>query len=112
MSAERSRGVVQIQVAHDDRDALQEMIEALVGERLIACGQIVGPVSSTYEWEGETQRAQQEWLALLKTGAAAADGLVRRIAELHSYDVPEIVTVELTGGHGPYLEWVAAQTTR
>lgn len=101
---------MQVQVAHDDRDALQTMIDMLLAERLIACGQIVGPISSTYEWQGRVQRGQLEWLALLKTGAATADSLVRRVAELHPYDVPEILVVEIAHGHEPYLEWVSAQT--
>ncbi|HTR72530.1 MAG TPA: divalent-cation tolerance protein CutA [Solirubrobacteraceae bacterium] len=103
--------IAQIQVAHDDRDALQAMIDTLLAERLIACGQIVGPVSSTYEWQGHVERAQPEWLAFLKTTTAVADDLIRRIEELHAYEVPEILLVEVAGGHGPYLEWVAAQTS-
>jgi periplasmic divalent cation tolerance protein len=102
--------IAQVQVAHDDRDALQTMIDTLLAERLIACGQIVGPVSSTYEWRGHSERAQPEWLAFLKTTTAVADDLIRRIEELHAYEVPEILLVEVTGGHGPYLEWVASQT--
>lgn len=105
-----STRVVQVQVAHDDRDALSATIATLVDERLIACGQIVGPVESTYRWEGEVQHAR-EWLALLKTGDAAAERLVARIAELHSYEVPEILVTEVTGGYAPYLEWVAEWAT-
>ena len=101
---------VQVQVAHEDRDALRTMIETLIGERLLACGQILGPVSSTYVWEGEMQHAQ-EWLALLKTRADAAGRLVARVRELHSYETPEIILLEVTGGYAPYLEWVAAQTS-
>jgi periplasmic divalent cation tolerance protein len=99
--------VAQLQVAHDDRDALQAMIDTLLAERLIACAQIVGPLASTYEWQGRIERTQQEWLALLKTTTAVADRLLERVAELHSYETPEILLVEVAGGHGPYLEWVA-----
>ncbi len=102
--------IAQVQVAHDDRDALQAMIDTLLSERLIACGQIVGPVLSTYEWRGDVERAQQEWLAFLKTTTAVAADLVQRIEELHTYELPEILVVEAAGGHGPYLEWVASQT--
>lgn len=100
---------IQVQVAHEDRDALSSMIATLVDERLVACGQVVGPVSSTYRWEGAVQHAE-EWLALLKTSAANGERLVARIAELHSYEVPEILVLEVSGGHGPYLEWVTAET--
>jgi len=103
--------VIQIQVVHSDRDALGSLITELVEERLIACGQVVGPISSTFFWEGSVQRAE-EWLALLKTSRVAVDDLVARIAEAHPYDVPEILVTEVAGGYGPYLDWVVEQTTR
>jgi periplasmic divalent cation tolerance protein len=103
--------VVQIQVVHSDRDALDGMIRELVDEGLIACGQLVGPIGSTFSWEGSVQKAE-EWLALLKTSKSAVDDLVARLAEAHSYDVPEILVTEIAGGYGPYLDWVAEQTTR
>ncbi len=103
--------VIQIQVVHSDRDALESMITELVGERLIACGQVVGPIGSTFFWEGFVQRAE-EWLALLKTSRGVVDDLVARLAEVHSYDVPEILVTEITGGYTPYLDWVVERTTR
>lgn len=103
--------VVQIQVAHPDRDALDGMIRELVDEGLIACGQVVGQIGSTFFWEGSVQSAD-EWLALLKTSKVAVDDLVARLAEAHSYDVPEILVTEIAGGYGPYLDWVVEQTTR
>jgi periplasmic divalent cation tolerance protein len=100
---------IQVQVAHEDRDALSSMIATLVDERLVACGQIVGPVSSTYRWQGAVRHAE-EWLALLKTSRSSGARLLARIAELHSYEVPEVLVLEVSGGHEPYLEWVTAQT--
>ncbi len=105
-----SKRVMQIQVVHSDRDALDSMITNLVGERLIACGQIVGPISSTFFWEGSVQSAD-EWLALLKTSEDAVADSVARLAEVHSYDVPEILVTEIAGGYLPYLDWVQ-QTVR
>ena len=106
-----SVSVIQIQVVHSDRDALDSLIAGLVEERLIACGQVVGPIGSTFFWEGSVQRAE-EWLALLKTSKGAVDDLVARLAEAHSYDVPEILVTEVTGGYEPYLDWVVERTTR
>jgi periplasmic divalent cation tolerance protein len=103
--------VIQIQVVHSDRDVLDSLITELVEERLIACGQVVGPISSTFFWEGSVHRAE-EWLALLKTSKGVVDDLVARLAEVHSYDVPEILVTEITGGYTPYLDWVVEQTTR
>ena len=84
------RRSAQIQVSHSDRDALEAIVEQLLQERLIACGQVLGPVSSSFRWEGEVQR-EQEWLALLKTATALADPVRARVAELHPYEVPEII---------------------
>jgi len=87
-------GVCQIQVSHSDRDALEAIVQQLLDQR----------------WEGEVQR-EQEWLALLKTSAALAPDVQARIAELHPYDVPEILVTEVAGGHPPYLRWVLEQTS-
>jgi periplasmic divalent cation tolerance protein len=104
-----SKRVVQIQVVHSDRDALDGMITELVGERLIACGQVMGPIRSTFFWEGSVHK-EDEWLALLKTSDGAVGDLVARLAEVHSYDVPEILITEVAGGYLPYLDWVLEQT--
>jgi periplasmic divalent cation tolerance protein len=101
--------LVQVQVVHDDRDALGGMIADLVDARLIACGQILGPLNSTFSWEGSVQSAD-EWLALLKTRARLVDELVARLVEAHSYDLPEILVIEVAGGYAPYLEWVGERT--
>jgi periplasmic divalent cation tolerance protein len=101
--------VVQVQVAHDDRAALQQIIDALVAERLIACGQLLGPIDSTFCWDGAVQHAQ-EWLALLKTGGERVPQLLARIAELHSYEVPEVLVLDVSDGHQPYLHWVTQRT--
>ena len=106
-----SKGVVQIQVVHSDRGALDSMITELVEGRLIACGQVMGPISSTFVWEGSVQR-EDEWLALLKTSDGAVGDLVARLAEVHSYEVPEILIIDITGGYLPYLDWVVEQTAR
>ena len=101
--------ICQIQVSHSDRAGLEAIIEELLAQRLIACGQVLGPISSCFRWEGQVQR-EQEWLALLKTAAALAGRVQARVAELHPYEVPEILVTEVDGGHQPYLRWVLEQT--
>ena len=89
--------IVQVQTAHDDRDALQAIIDDLVDRRLVACGQIVGPIRSTFTWQGKVESAD-EWLALLKTTAELAPRVIGRIRETHSYQVPELVTLPIESG--------------
>ncbi len=106
-----SAGVVQIQVSHSDRTALEAIVQQLLEQRLIACGQVLGPISSSFRWDGEVRR-EREWLALLKTAAPLAGRVRARVAELHHYEVPEILVTEVSDGHEPYLRWVLEATER
>lgn len=81
---------------------------ALVAERLAACVQ-THPVTSRYRWQGEVQ-SDLEVMLVAKTRKALLEALIARVLALHSYDVPEIVALPIVGGHGPYLDWIAAQT--
>jgi periplasmic divalent cation tolerance protein len=104
-------GVSQIQVSHSDRAALQAIVDELLEQRLIACGQIVGPISSAFRWEGAVQH-EEEWLALLKTASDVVDDVLAEVARMHSYDVPEILAAHDLDGHHPYVQWVLAETRR
>lgn len=83
----------------------EALARALVGERLAACANIVPGIVSVYRWEGTIQR-DSEALMILKTTVAGVEPLRERILALHPYDVPEILALPVTEGHGPYLRWV------
>ena len=78
---------------------------AVVEERLAACINILSPARSIYRWRGAIEQAN-EVAAILKTTAACADALMTRVAALHSYDVPCIVTWPIDKVLGSYAEWV------
>ena len=78
----------------------------MVGEKLAACVQLA-PIESWYRWQGAVEKAAEVRLEI-KTTAALAQAVEQRIRALHSYDVPEIVTVAVTGGSADYLAWVEA----
>ena len=78
---------------------------ALVEARLAACVQVVGPVRSTYRWEGRVESAE-EWLCLAKTTAGLVDRAVDEIGRRHSYDTPEITVTPIVGGSVRYLGWI------
>ena len=100
---------VQLQTTLDDRKQAEELIREAVERRLAACGQLLGPVDSTYWWNGTIEEAS-EWLCLFKTTSTRAVQLERWIAERHPYEVPEIVTVGLTGVSQAYGEWIRNET--
>lgn len=100
---------VQVQVVDSDRDALLDLVTHTVRERLAACGQVLGPITSTYWWEGAVETAE-EWIALLKTTRARMEELTAVLADRHSYDVPEIIAVPVTSGLSSYLDWIREET--
>jgi periplasmic divalent cation tolerance protein len=86
------------------------LAEALVGERLAACVNLVAPVTSVYRWEGAIERGA-EVLAVIKTTADRVDALAARLRELHPYQVPELVVIPVERGLPAYLDWVRTETT-
>ena len=81
------------------------LVDPLLEDRWIACANILGPFTSRYRWQGKIEEAE-EVLLLMKTRGDLVEGLRRRIQELHSYDVPEVVEVAVQGGLQAYLDWV------
>jgi periplasmic divalent cation tolerance protein len=96
----------QVTTTLPDRDAANRLGRRLVEERLAACAQVVGPVSSVYWWQGEVESAG-EWYCHLKTTASRMEDLVARIRELHPYEMPEIMALPVAEGDEAYLRWVA-----
>lgn len=79
----------------------------VVEERLAACINILGSVRSIYRWQGSIETAD-EVAAILKTSQTEADALIMRIAGLHSYEVPCIVTWPIDKLLTSYADWVDA----
>ena len=96
---------VQVSTTLPDEQAAQRLATCVVEERLAACVQVLGPVSSTYCWKGEVERAR-EWYCQFKTTSARLIALQRRIRELHPYDTPEIIAVPIVDGDASYLKWI------
>ena len=87
------------------REEALSIANALVKEKLAACVNIVGPIESVYRWQGKLESAQ-EFLMLIKTIASKSASLVSRIRELHSYDLPEAIEVNIDDGSREYLKWI------
>lgn len=87
-------------------DQADGLARQLVGDRLAACCNVVPAVTSHYWWEGALQQ-ETEALLIFKVPEEATARLQERLASLHPYEVPEILVLEVAGGHAPYLAWVA-----
>jgi periplasmic divalent cation tolerance protein len=94
-----------------DAATAERVVTALVEERLAACGNIVPAVTSIFRWEGDVQR-ETEVLVVMKTTAAQAPALLKRAQELHPYEVPELLSLQVDAGCEPYIAWVMQSTGR
>ncbi|GAA5004062.1 divalent-cation tolerance protein CutA [Pseudoluteimonas lycopersici] len=92
-----------------DPATAERLAEALVGERLAACANIVPGLRSIYRWQGTVERAD-EVLLLVKTQARLLQRLQERLLELHPYELPGLVAVEIDHGLPATLRWIADET--
>ena len=102
---------VQVQTTTDSRAEAIELARAAVEARLAACGQVAGPVTSTYWWNDELERAE-EWFVFLKLPADRYEELAAFLTERHSYDEPEIIALPIVTGSATYLTWMREETRR
>ena len=87
------------------QEEARRMATELVERRLAACVNIIPQIESIYRWEGKVESAT-ECLLIIKTDVAAFDRLRKAIHELHSYEVPECIMLEIADGSVPYLDWI------
>lgn len=97
--------VVSVYAVFANADEAERIGRVAVEERLAACINILSPVHSIYRWQGAVETAD-EVAAIFKTAHHRVDALITRIAGLHSYDVPCIVTWPVDKLLGPYADWV------
>ena len=100
-----SESLVVLVTCGGEKEALR-LARTVVSARLAACVNIHGaPVRSIYRWKGKVEDAK-EWLLLMKTTKRRFAALQRKITELHSYDVPEIIALPIRAGSKKYLAWL------
>ena len=86
------------------------LARVLVEEGLAACVNRLGPIQSVYRWEGKLEQSE-EHLLIMKTSRELFAALEKRVRELHSYSVPEIVALPIVDGSQDYLRWLGEQAT-
>jgi periplasmic divalent cation tolerance protein len=90
------------------REEAALIAEILVTEQLAACVQL-SSIESWYRWEGKVEQAPEIRLHI-KTIEALAEQVEQRIVALHSYAVPELIRVPISGGSIAYLQWIEDAT--
>ncbi len=102
-------GYVVVFMTAPDEDAGAAIGRKVVEEGLAACFSIVPRVRSIYTWKGKTCD-EGEALCVMKTRSALFDRLKARVRELHGYEVPEIIAVNIEAGLKEYLGWIDSVT--
>ena len=111
MSKAEPTEALQVITTVDDRESAHKIAKVMVEKRLAACAQVLGPIRSTYWWQGKVEEAE-EWLVQLKTRAELYDELERAIRGMHPYTVPEILAFPVVQGYQGYLDWLHNETQR
>ena len=88
-----------------NKDEAKSIARVLVEERLIACANILGKMTSIYRWEGAVAE-DDEVAVLLKTSGNLEVRVTERVKELHSYDVPCVISLPITGGNPDFINWL------
>jgi periplasmic divalent cation tolerance protein len=101
---------IEVHTTIDSQEGAQKIADAIVGKHLVACVQVSGPIISTYWWQGKIEQAE-EWVCTAKTRGELYDRLEQAIREVHTYDVPEILAVNVVAGNADYLHWVSQETS-
>ena len=98
-----------ILVTTGSEEQARSIARVLVGERLAACVNIIGPIRSVYRWRDAVED-EPEYLLLIKTRALLYGKVERRVRELHAYEVPEVLALKIDRGSPPYVQWLLEST--
>jgi periplasmic divalent cation tolerance protein len=96
-----------IMVTTASKGEAETIARRLLKAKLIACANILGPVSSYFHWSGKVERAE-EYLLLMKSRQDLFEVLLKKVKALHSYEVPEILALPIAKGSKEYLEWLGS----
>ena len=100
---------IQITTTTENEEQANEIARKLVELRLVACAQVSGPIKSFYRWEGKIEKSV-EWICSAKSKINLYEKIEKTILDIHPYEVPEIIAVQLVEGSSEYLKWINEET--
>ncbi|WP_218081831.1 divalent-cation tolerance protein CutA [Anthocerotibacter panamensis] len=102
---------IQVLTTTPDQTHAQDLAQKLVEQKLAGCVQILGPITSTYRWQGAIETAT-EWLCIIKSRNDLYPVLEHTIRANHPYAVPEVLAVAVVAGSAGYLGWLEGALLR
>jgi len=100
---------VMVLTTFEDKKTAKKVANTIVDDGLGACVQIIGPMESVYMWQGVIETSQ-EYLCIIKTKKELYEELENTISEIHPYENPEIIAIDIQDGSDSYLKWIQQVT--
>ena len=97
-----------IYVTTPNRKESKKIARSLVEKKLAACVNIF-PIESVYRWKEKIVEEDEDAM-IIKTRAGLVDKVIERVKALHSYEVPEIISLRIETGHARFLNWIEEST--
>jgi periplasmic divalent cation tolerance protein len=101
--------IIIVLVTTSSRKEATKIARAMIREKRAACVSIVPDLISIYCWQGKVQKSR-EALLMLKTTRRQYSALERSICAMHSYEVPEVISIPVDKGLPQYVDWVIRET--
>ena len=98
---------IMVYVTTSSKAEAEKIAQNLLSKHLVACANIVGPVSSYFHWSGKIDAAE-EYLMIMKSRSDLFVELSERVKVLHSYEVPEVIAVPIVDGTKDYFDWMSS----
>ena len=100
-----TKSAVVLMITAGSEEEARKIAKLLVKEKKAACVSIVPRVDSLFRWKGRIESAHES-LLLVKTRASLLSDIISLVKRAHSYEVPEIIALPVTGGNEDYLKWL------
>jgi len=97
--------IIVVLVTTSNREEAERIAHHLLDEKLVACANVLGPVSSLFWWAGKVEKAD-EYILLMKSRLNLFEKLSEKVEALHSYEVPEIIALPIVKGSNAYVKWL------
>ena len=97
--------LIMITTTSDDREELEKIAAILIQQRLAACCQISGPITSVYSWNGKLEKSD-EWTCSIKTVKRRYSEVADAIRQNHHYEEPQVIALDICSASEGYRNWV------